>query len=149
VTAGHLAVLRAAHPEVVLFDGEWCADWTWSDRDAAMAERLLAELPAGRTCLVVAGNLHTRTGRVRQGVPMGGQLARRRPGVLEVRIVYGGGVHYNMSRKKLPGRGGARGAARLRARQGHLELELPEATEAVVPQRPFAPGATQDVRIRP
>jgi hypothetical protein len=154
VTAGHVAVLRDARPEVVLVDGVWQGDWTWSDRDAAMAERLLAELPAGRTCLVVAGNLHTRTRRVRQGIPMGQHLARRRPGVLEVRIAYRGGASYNLTPKSFrdqPRRGGGEGIgrARLRVRRGHLELELPDATEAVVPQRPFTDVLTTDARIRP
>jgi hypothetical protein len=68
ITASHLAVLReraAAGPlELTLLDGALPAgirpaDASWSDRDAAMARRLLAGAgPGGRT-LVVAGNAHT------------------------------------------------------------------------------------------
>ena len=147
VTAGHLAVLREVRPRVVLFEGTWDADGTWSQRDAGMAERLLAALPDPRErCLVVAGNLHTRTRRIRSGLPMGLHLARSRPGVCEVRIAYGGGTYYNVTPGTFrTGRGPRAGPAVLRARRGHLELRLPSATEAVVPQRPFRP----DVMIGP
>jgi hypothetical protein len=146
VTAGHVAVLRAVRPEVVLFDGDAQMGWSWSQRDAAMAERLLAGLPEGRPCLVAAGNLHTRTRPVQPGVPMGLHLARQRPGVVEVRIGYSGGAFYNGEPRTFDRRRrNAPGQVRLRARPGHLELELPWATEAVVPQRAFEPG----VRIDP
>jgi len=141
VTAGHVALLRQVRPRVVLFDGTWDADDTWSQRDAGMAERLLAALPEPRQpCLAVAGNYHTRTRQLPIGVPMGRQLARSRPGVREVRIAYGGGAHYNMTPSTFrTDRGDRTGPALLRARRGHLELRLPWATEAVVPQRPFEP----------
>jgi hypothetical protein len=141
VTAGHFALLRAVRPRLILFDGDWNVGGTWSQRDAAMAERLLAGLPPREPCLVVAGNLHTRTGRIREGVPMGRYLARRRPGVVEVRIVHGGGTYYNMTARTFrPRRGDPHAPARFSARRGHLELALPWATEAVVPQRPFEGG---------
>ena len=69
ITAGHLAALRglaAAGPlELTLLDGalpveRGMADASWSDRDAAMARRLLAGTGAGPGTLVVAGNAHTR-----------------------------------------------------------------------------------------
>src|ERR1700683_2957426 len=45
ITAGHLAVLAeraAADPlELILFDGVTGADWSWSQRDEAMARRIL------------------------------------------------------------------------------------------------------------
>jgi hypothetical protein len=59
ITAGHLAVLAeraAAGPlELTLFDGVIGADWSWSQRDAAMARRILAASPQGTRTLVVAG----------------------------------------------------------------------------------------------
>ncbi|MDX6333888.1 MAG: hypothetical protein QOG05_1228, partial [Streptosporangiaceae bacterium] len=58
ITAGHLAVLReraAAEPlELTLMDGTTDADWSWSQRDKAMAGRVLAAA-AGPGTLVVAG----------------------------------------------------------------------------------------------
>ena len=75
ITAGHLAVLAeraAAGPvQVVLFDGTIGAGWSWSDRDEAMAGRILAAALPGNRMLVVAGNAHTPTGRTELGVPMG------------------------------------------------------------------------------
>lgn len=146
VTAHHVAVLRELGPgtDVVLFDGTHDSRPDWSRHDLAMAERLLAAAPG--PCLVVAGSLHTRTRRIRQGVPMGAHLARRRPGVLEIRIAYGGGSFYNvrprrfLSPRRRPAVSSA--PARLRAARGHLVLDLPWATEATVPQRadPFAPA---------
>jgi erythromycin esterase-like protein len=46
---------------VILFDGAIDAEWDRSDRDEAMAERLLAAAPAQARTLVVAGNAHTPT----------------------------------------------------------------------------------------
>ena len=65
ITASHLAVLaersKAAPLEVILFDGIIGAGWSWSQRDAAMARRLLAGSRVGSRTLVVAGNAHTLT----------------------------------------------------------------------------------------
>ena len=89
ITAGHLAVLRdlaAAGPlELTLLDGalpveRGVADASWSDRDAAMARRLLAGTGAGPGTLVVAGNAHTPVRPTPLGVPLGAVLAARRPG---------------------------------------------------------------------
>lgn len=81
ITAGHLAVLAeraAAGPlEVVLFNGMVGADWDWSDRDKAMAGRLLAAAPAQARTLAVAGNAHPPTGPTQLGVPMGAWLNRQ------------------------------------------------------------------------
>jgi hypothetical protein len=75
ITAGHLAVLAeraAADPlEVILFDGTIGAGWSWSDRDEAMARRILAATAAGTRTLAVAGNAHTPTRPTERGVPMG------------------------------------------------------------------------------
>jgi hypothetical protein len=63
ITAGHLAVLAeraAAGPfELTLFDGTIGAGWSWSQRDEAMAARILAGRAAGIRTLAVAGNAHT------------------------------------------------------------------------------------------
>jgi hypothetical protein len=67
------------------------ADWNWSQRDEAMAGRILAAPLAATGTLVVAGNAHTRTARTRLGVPLGARLAGQRPGLREIRIRYGGG----------------------------------------------------------
>jgi hypothetical protein len=139
ITAGHLAVLAeraAAGPlELTLFDGAIEAGWSWSQRDEAMAARILAAAAGNRT-LAVAGNAHTPVSPTELGVPMGACLARRRPGVREIRINYGGGRYYNLR----PGRfapAGPRGRqARLYLRDDALVVDLPSASEAVVPQRP-------------
>ncbi len=139
ITAGHLAVLRdraAAGPlRLTLFDGPIRAGTSWSERDAAMAARVLAGTGPGT--LVVAGNAHTPVRPTELGVPMGTLLAQRRPGVAEIRIRYAGGGYYNVGPRRFarPGRPGR--APELSLRDGRLILELPSATEAVVPQRPL------------
>lgn len=155
ITAGHLAVLRertATQPlEIVLFDGTLDADWSWSDRDEAMARRILAAADPGSQMLVVAGNAHTPTVPTDLGVPLGACLARQRPGLREVRINYGGGTIYNSGRRRICGHesrlGGLTGGRLvsgqprilLHQEHGELVLELPAPTEAVVPHRPYRP----------
>jgi hypothetical protein len=83
ITAGHLAVLAAmaaAGPlDLVLFDGAGSPGEGWPERDAAMARRLLAAVPAGGAgTLVVAGNAHTPTTVTELGLPLGAHLARAR-----------------------------------------------------------------------
>jgi hypothetical protein len=127
VTAGHLAVLRALRREgrlecLVLFDPP---DWpeSWSGRDRAMAERLLADL-GGRPALAMAGSLHTRLRRHHHGVPLGAHLAAVRPGTVEMRLRY-------------PAAGPLRWPAghrcQLRAAGAWLELTVPAARSGVVP----------------
>jgi hypothetical protein len=141
ITAGHLAVLAeraaAGQLELILFDGAVWADWGWSQRDEAMAGRILAGAPAGTRTLVVAGNAHTPTGHTSLGVPMGACLAEQRPGVREISISYGGGLYYNRRPARFHRIGPQRGQTRLQDRRGALVLYLPEAREAVVPQRPW------------
>jgi hypothetical protein len=143
ITAGHLAVLAeraAAGPlEVILFDGPVDAGWSWSQRDEAMAHRVLAASPAGTRTLVVAGSAHTVTHNTSLGTPMGAYLARERPGVTEVRISYGGGSFYNGGPRRFPGDVAESRPVTLAERDGVLVLDLPWAEEAVVPQRPL-PG---------
>jgi hypothetical protein len=140
ITAGHLAVLAeraAAGPlQVILFDGVIGAGWSWSQRDEAMARRLLDGSPRGTRTLAVAGNAHTSTSPTDLGVPLGTCLARQRPGIREIRIRYGGGRFWNLKSRRF-GRGpGRQGPVRLHQDAGELVLDLPMATEAVVPQRP-------------
>jgi hypothetical protein len=139
ITAGHLAVLAdraAAGPlELIVFDGVIGADWSWSQRDEAMAGRILAtSSPSART-LVVAGNAHTPTSPIELGVPMGAHVAEQRPGTREVQISYGGGSFYNCEPRQFARRSGPQGTIRLHQHQDELVLDLPTATEAVVPQR--------------
>ena len=79
ITAGHLAVLAeraAAGPlELILFDGAVDAGSSWSQRDEAMARRILAATPT----LAVAGSYHTATSPIELGVPMGAVLAGSGP----------------------------------------------------------------------
>jgi hypothetical protein len=157
ITAGHLAVLReraaAGQLELVLFDGVMSAGFTWSQRDEAMADRVLARAKpvgteavnaeAGHTgggLLVVAGNAHTPTQPTSLGVPLGACLARQRPGVEEIRIRYGSGHFYNLRPRRFHPQPGMlsrhRGQIRLHAYRGSLILDLPEPTEAIIPHRP-------------
>ena len=145
ITAGHLAVIReraAAGPfDLTLFDGPTWADWTWSQRDEAMAERILAKTTTASGTLAVAGNAHTPTGPTSLGVPLGAYLARQRPGVLSIQIEYGGGRFYNLEPRRfsprMPRVNVWRSQIRLRQQRGHLVLDLPDASEATVPQRPI------------
>ena len=146
ITAGHLAVLAAmaaAGPlDLVLFDDFGSLGTGWPERDAAMARRLLAAVPAGGAgagTLVVAGNAHTPTVATELGVPAGAHLARERPGAREIRIRYGSGAFWNLGPRRfgpVPAGAGA-GLARLAEEDGELVLDLPVASEATVPQRPL------------
>ena len=140
ITAGHLAVLAeraAAGPlELILFDGAIGADWSWSQRDEAMARRILAASGPGARTLVAAGNAHTPTNPIELGVPMGARLAGQRPGVREIRISYGGGGFYNGEPGQFARRADQPGQIRLYQHDGELVLDLPLATEADVPHRP-------------
>src|SRR6185437_12087843 len=142
ITSGHMAVLRelaAGGPlSLELFDGTIEADWDWSARDEAMARRVLAAPRAAGGTLVVAGNAHTPTAPTDLGIPLGARLAGQRPGVREIRIRYGSGRFYNNEPCEFHGSVGPwPRQPRLRAHDDSLVLELPAATEAVVPQRPM------------
>jgi hypothetical protein len=150
ITAGHLAVLgerAAAGPlKLILFDGVIGADLSWSQRDEAMARRILAASPMDVRTLAVAGNAHTSTGPIELGVPMGARLARQRPGVREIRINYGGGDFYNGEPRHFSRRASPQELIRLYPDDGELVLDLPTASEAVVPQRP---GPWPDLPLEP
>jgi hypothetical protein len=161
VTAGHLAALRrwaGSGLLITLMDGttlvrprpgeseEETGRRSWSERDAAMASRVLAapDAPGGR--LVVAGNLHTRLEPLpigdpigaEIGIPMGAELARRRPGLCSIDCIYGAGQFYNLGsrRSDLDGlRGQHLVAPRLILQQGALRLLVPSPREAIVPHR--------------
>jgi hypothetical protein len=140
VTAGHLAVLRelaAAGPlELTPIDGLMDAGWSWSQRDEAMARRVLAAPAVARGTLVAAGNAHTPVQPTPLGVPLGAVLASRRPGVREIRIDYRSGGYYNLAPRRFRPRATSRPLSpALVLRNGDLSLILPAASEAVVPQR--------------
>ena len=84
----------------------------------------------------MAGNAHTPTRPIELGVPMGARLAGQRPGVREIRISYGGGGFYNGGSRQFARRADPQDKTRLYQHDGELVLDLPLATEAVVPQRP-------------
>ena len=140
ITAGHLAVLAeraAARPlELILFDGVIGADWSWSRRDEAMARRILAASPTGARTLAVAGNAHTPTSPIELGIPMGARLAEQRPGIREIRIRYGAGYYWNFEPHQFTRHTDTQGHIRLHQHNCCFILDLPLATEAVVPQRP-------------
>jgi hypothetical protein len=140
ITAGHLAVLAertaAGSLELILFDGTIGADWSWSQRDAAMTRRILAASPHSARTLVVAGSAHTPTSPIELGIPMGAGLAEQRPGIREIRISYGGGRFYNGEPRQFARGPGSQGTIRLYQDHGELILDLPLATEAIVPQQP-------------
>ncbi|SDK50321.1 hypothetical protein [Nonomuraea jiangxiensis] len=133
VTAGHLAVLRAfTGVSVTLFDG-WTFTADWSERDAAMARRVLAA--GAEPALVVAGNAHTPTVPTDLGVPMGAWLARARPALESIRIDYGSGGFYNIEPRRFAGHSAAAGL-REGEEDGLLVVGLPECGEATVPHLP-------------
>jgi hypothetical protein len=140
ITAGHLAMLAeriAAGPlDLVMFDGIMGAGWSWTQRDEAMAERILGAAGSGTRTLVVAGNAHTPTRHTDLGVPLGAHLARQRPGVRDIRISYASGSFYNFEPRQFSPNPSPPPQARLYEHDKDLILDLPAANEAVVPQRP-------------
>jgi hypothetical protein len=68
---------------------------------------------------------------------MGACVAEQRPGTREVQISYGGGSFYNFEPRQFARGTGPQGKIRLHQHEGELVLDLPIATEAVVPQRPL------------
>ena len=144
ITAGHFALLRERFlaerlRALTLFDGVHEAGW--SQREAAMAERILnAQGPGGRT-LVIAGNAHTALTPTMLGVPLGARLAEWRPGVREIHIRYGKGTYYNLSPQRFNHQFSLRRTARLRAEGGSLVLDLPAPAQAWVPHRRAADQA--------
>jgi hypothetical protein len=167
LSAGQMAVVRrlaAAGLGITLIDGatvpgpprpaepaEAMERRWWSDRDAAMADRVLAApaVPGGR--LVVAGSLHTRLEPLpvddpraaHIGVPMGVELARRRPGLCSIECVYGPGHFYNLGLRRsvedvrVPHLGGPPRLIMHAADQapGELLLLVPSPRAATVPHR--------------
>ena len=122
--------------DLILFDGVTGEGWSWSQRDEAMARRLLAASGPGARTLAVAGNAHTLTRLIELGVPMGTRLAGQRPGIREIRISYGGGGFYNGGSRQFARRADPQDKIRLYQHDGELVLDLPLATEADVPHRP-------------
>ena len=123
--------------EGFLATGTLADHWLLWSGDGRITAGHLASRPAGPGTLVVAGNAHTPTSSTSLGVPMGACLARERPGVREIRINYGGGSYYNLRSRQFDRNGPQPGQTRLHQDDGALVLDLPAATEAVVPQRPW------------
>jgi len=127
ITAGHLAVLAelaaAGALRLTLFDGVVGADWSWSQRDEAMARRILAASPPGPS---------SSASRWVPAWPSSGRASG------ETRISYGDGFFWNFEPCQFARRTDSQGPVRLYQPDGDLVLELPLATEAVVPQRPRA-----------
>jgi hypothetical protein len=112
ITAGHLAVLRerarAGQLDLALFDG------------TAGADGIMASMTAASGTLAVAGD-----------------IGRPPPGVLDIRISYGRGGFYNMRPTQIhPSISIWPEQIRLFQEHGSVVLELPTATEAIVPHRP-------------
>jgi hypothetical protein len=109
----------------------------WNERDASMADRVLAAPDVAGGRLVVAGNLHTRLEAQSVGVPMGSQLARQRPGLCSIDCVYGRGGFYNLGPRRHSDDLGGRqlDAPRLILQHGALLLQVPSPREAIVPHR--------------
>jgi hypothetical protein len=152
LTAGHLAALRRWADSgllITLMDGtrvvyprrgesaEELERRSWTERDAAMAGRVLAAPDAVGGRLVVAGNLHTKLKPLPVGVPMGAHLTRQRPGLRSIDFVYGPGRFYNLGPRSLGDRlpGQHVDAPRLIQQQGALLLLVPSPREATVPHR--------------
>jgi hypothetical protein len=141
ITAGHLAVLRerarAGQLDLALFDGITGSDVDWPERDEAMAGQILAGATAASGTLAVAGNAHTPTNPASRGSSLGARLSRQRPGVLDIRINYGRGGYYSVRPYQIyPSVSIWPSRTRLYQERGSLILELPTATEAIVPHRP-------------
>jgi hypothetical protein len=141
ITAGHLAVLRdrarAGGLALALFGAMTGTDRGGPRRDEAMAGHLLAGATAASGTLAVAGRAHPPAGPAAGGMPLGGCLSRQRPGVLDIRIRYGRGGYYSMRPSQIhPGISIWPNQTRLYQEHGSLILELPIATEAIVPHRP-------------
>ena len=152
LTAGHLAALRRWARSgllITLMDGmtvgsarpgetsEQMDQRLWTERDAAMAERVLAAKNAAGGRLVVAGNMHTQLVPLTIGDPMGAQLVRQRPGLRSIECVYGRGRFYNLGPRRHPDRlpGQHASTPRLIQQLGALLLLVPSPREAIVPHR--------------
>ena len=134
VTIGHFELLQRLRRErrlarLILFNAP--GNGTWSGRDRAMAERLLAARQGGARTLVVAGNLHTPTRPHAHGHPMGARVAEAVPGTATGRIRYLGGEFFNFEvrrfRRPLFNR---RRTARFYRRGEEFVYELPRAHAA-------------------
>lgn len=135
ITAGHFALLERLRREgrldqVIVFDRLDPApveDWAEQVRirDAAMAERLLAEWSRNHPLLVLTGAFHARV-EADEGTPMAAHLARSLPGVQPAMLDYAAGRCW--SRGELHDVSGPMPPAPITFRLG-------EATPAIVPGR--------------
>jgi hypothetical protein len=138
ITAGHLAVLRerarAGQPGPALFGAMAGAD-QGPQPGEAMAGQVLAAATAASGTLAVTGGAPASPAS--PGAPLGACLSRQRPGVLDIRVNYGRGGYYSMRPSQIyPSISIWPNQTRLYQEHGSLILELPAATEAIVPHRP-------------
>lgn len=141
ITAGHLAVLRerarAGQLDLALFGGTAGADRSSPQPDEALAGQILASATAASGTLAVAGNARPPASPASPGTPLGARLSRQRPGVLDIRVNYGRGGYYNMRPSQIyPSVSIWPSQTRLYQEHASLIIELPAATEAIVPHRP-------------
>ena len=123
ISAEWLALLRRTQVRrVVLLDAHDSPPFGWSERDAAMADAVLAGVSSGERALVVAGNLHTPLTEHKHGIPMGARLTMARASVVELRLSYGVGAHWNFGERRLRGTRPARGPLGL-----HVNRPIPAA----------------------
>jgi len=139
ITAGHFALLKKLKDEGLLEELVCFDEWS-SDRDASMAENILANVSSDKT-LVVAGNLHTKfesiveiDGKTHRS--MGEHVKKQIPTVPSGEIQYLTGQFHNFGTKDF--REKPEGVELPKARfyksdDGIYSFELPEAHVAVVP----------------
>jgi hypothetical protein len=133
--AAILAVLAeraaAGAPQVSVLDGGIGPGWSWSQRDEAMARRLLAGSPCGARALAVAGNAHTRpvprtwASRWAAGWPGSGRASGRSGSA------NGGGRFWNSRSGRFARRASPYGPVRHYQDAGELVLDLPVAPHPV------------------
>jgi hypothetical protein len=145
ITAGHFVLIKKLHEEgllesLVCFDkSSGAADW--NERDATMAENIIATLSNTPT-LVVAGRLHTKTesfisdGETDELQPMGEAIKQTIPNIASGTIEYLAGQFHNFGIHEFENRTTSKELATARFYQdenGCYVFELPTAHAATVP----------------
>lgn len=143
ITAGHFALVKKLREEGLLetfvcFDEGGAS--SWDKRDENMAQIILDNLNQANT-LVVAGNLHTKTGPVtfederEEHHPMGEHINEQIRNVPAGQIRYLSGEFHNLGRRRFSEESdhGETSSARFYKAEGLYIFELPEAHPATVP----------------
>lgn len=143
ITAGHFALFKKLKDEglleaLVFFDGK-TQSGEWDERDANMAENILANLSDSKT-LAVAGNLHAQTEPIvfdeTEHHPMGENVKKQIPAVPSGKIKYLTGQYHNYGVKDFrekPEGVDLPKAKFYKSDEGIYVFELPEAHAAAVP----------------